>query len=168
MRLVTAGGIVKSQRGNIIIILHQLAHIPDGKTIISSIQAESFGITIDDRSSKLKRGNQVIQTPDGYTIPLNFVNGLPYVPIRPFSDHEWETLPHIPLTSYSEWGPSSIDTNLTDDEYFLNNIPFNTTNLHESQSYYTNPTPVSSNFYLHQLHLIKMSFNLNMQPICLR
>ena len=32
-------------------------------------------------------------------IPLDFENGLPYLPLRPFTDDEWKTLPHVVFTS---------------------------------------------------------------------
>ena len=59
-------------------------------------------------------GTQTITTPDGYVHPLNFVNGLAYLPLRPFTDKEWETLPHVIWTSDERWDPSSSDRSLTD------------------------------------------------------
>lgn len=44
-------------------------------------------------------------------IPINFVDdGLLYVTIHPFTDAgEWDTLPHVILTSDSEWDPTVLD-----------------------------------------------------------
>ena len=97
--IVTAGGVVSSQRGEVLVILHQYAYVPQGKTIHSSIQLESFKNKVDDRSTKVAGGTQSITTLEGFTFPLNFVNGLPYLKIRPFSDQEWDELPHVVLTS---------------------------------------------------------------------
>ena len=80
--LNTAGGVIQSQKGDIIVIMNQYAHVPqNGKTIHLAIQLESFGTKVNDRSLKLKQGTQTVSTLDGYVNPLNFVNGLAYMPI---------------------------------------------------------------------------------------
>ena len=122
LRIVTAGGIVSTQRGEVLLVMHQYAHVPQGKTIHSAIQLESFGNKVDDRSLKLKQGSQTITTLDGYVIPLNFINGLPYMPIRPYTDTERATLPHVILTSDIEWDPSLSDQILTDDETWFDAV----------------------------------------------
>ena len=93
LNVVTAGGVVKSQHGDIIVIFYQYVSFPGGKTIISCIQSECFGITIDDQSTKLGLGKQTIMTSDNYVMPLDFINGSPYMSIRPFCNHEWKVLP---------------------------------------------------------------------------
>jgi hypothetical protein len=120
--IVTAGGVVATQRGEVLLVMHQYAHVPQGRTIHSSIQLESFGNKVDDRSVKLKQGSQTITTLDGYVIPLNFINGLPYMPIRPYTDSEREKLPHVILTSDVEWDPSIADHTLTDDETWFDAV----------------------------------------------
>ena len=47
-------------------------------------------------------GLQCVITNDAYVLPLNIVNGLPYLPMRPHMDEEWEKLPHVPLTQDNE------------------------------------------------------------------
>jgi hypothetical protein len=113
---------VSTQRGEVLLVLHQYAHVPQGRTIHSSIQLESFGNKVDDRSVKLKQGSQTITTLDGYVIPLNFINGLPYMPIRPYTDDECIKLPHVILTSDVEWDPTIADHTLTDDETWFDAI----------------------------------------------
>src|SRR5207253_2574065 len=54
-------------------------------------------------------GKQRIETPDGYIIPLNVRNGLLYMTIRPFTDYEWDILPHVVLTADVDWDPSILD-----------------------------------------------------------
>jgi hypothetical protein len=122
LRIVTAGGVVSTQHGEVVLVMHQYAHVPQGKTIHSAIQLESFGHGVDDRSLKLKQGSQTITTLDGYIIPLNFINGLPYMPIRPYTDTERMTLPHVILTSNVEWDPSTIDQIITDDESWFDAV----------------------------------------------
>ena len=114
LEIVTAAGLAPSQRGPVIIILHQYAYLGLGNTIHSCIQLESFKNTVDDKSIYHK-GLQIITTNDGYIHPLNFINGLPYLPLRPFTDEEWKTLPHVVWTSDVKWDPSTIDYKITDD-----------------------------------------------------
>ncbi len=51
--IVSCGGVVQSQKGPIIAILHQFAHTGKGKTIISPAQLESFNQTVYDKSRKV-------------------------------------------------------------------------------------------------------------------
>jgi hypothetical protein len=53
-------------------------------------------------------GKQRIKTLDGYFIPINIQSGLPYVGMRPYTDSEWDMLPHVILTSDEEWHPSVL------------------------------------------------------------
>ena len=46
--IVTAAGVVNTQREEVILIMHQYAYIPNGKTIHSAGQLEHHGITVDD------------------------------------------------------------------------------------------------------------------------
>ena len=48
--LVTAGGVVQSQHGPVIAILHQYAYTGQGKTIRSSAQLEWFKNEVHDHS----------------------------------------------------------------------------------------------------------------------
>eukprot|EP00934_Nitzschia_sp_Nitz4_P006215 Nitzschia sp. Nitz4//scaffold143_size57137//53597//57072//NITZ4_006523-RA/size57137-processed-gene-0.42-mRNA-1//1//CDS//3329536473//6205//frame0 len=109
--IVTAGAVVPSDKGPVIAILHQYAYIPQGRTIHSSLQLEHFGNIVDDRSTQVRPpGTQTIQTLDGYRFSLTFHQGLPYLPCRPFSDDEWNRLPHVVFTSDAVWDPSTLDT----------------------------------------------------------
>ena len=152
LKIVTAGGVVKSQRGEVIAIIHQMAHVPGGKTIISSPQLEHFGIDVDDKNQKLQKGKQCLTTPEGYVIPMNFINGLPYIPIRPFSKNEWDTLAHVVLSSDTEWDPSILDSNITDNEMAMKSCDINPTQ-HDNTAYariaeYGMPKTVHANFHL--------------------
>jgi hypothetical protein len=120
LRIVTAGGVVKSHLGDILVILHQYAHAPQGKTIHSCLQLEDFFTDVDDRSTMLK-GSQRLKTLDGYVIPLDFSQGLSYLPIRPFNDDEWNNLPHVVLTCDTDWDPSKYDNTLSTDRAFIAN-----------------------------------------------
>ena len=114
--IVTVGGVVPSQRGPVIAIMHQYAYTGEGKTIHSSGQLEHYKNDVNDKSLRVPGGLQRITTNDGYVHPLTIKNGLPYVSIRPFTDEEWDTLPHVVWTSDVEWDPSVLDCTIEDQE----------------------------------------------------
>jgi hypothetical protein len=104
----TVGGVVQSQKGPIIAVMHQYALLNKGHSIHSPCQFESYKVTIDDKSV-CASGTQCIQTPDGYTIPLSIKDGLTRLDIRPSMDQEWDSLPHVFLTDEANWDPSVLD-----------------------------------------------------------
>ena len=106
--LVTVGGVTSTTSGEIIIIMHQYAHHGKNKTIHSSPQIEHYENKVDDRSIKVG-GSQHITTLDNYKIPMSIRNALPYMLLRPYTDSEWEALPHIVLTSDKYWDPTVLD-----------------------------------------------------------
>ena len=116
LKIVTAGGIVPTQHGPVIAIFHQYAHLGTGKTIHSSVQLEEFGLQVDEKSSRVPGGLQSIKTPDGYVHPIQIKDGLPYVSLRPYTDTEWETLPHVIWTQDSDWDPSIFDHEFFDED----------------------------------------------------
>ncbi len=42
--------------------------------------------------------------------------------LRPYTDKEWESLPHVFLTSDNNWDPSILDLNIDDDELWFDSI----------------------------------------------
>ena len=113
--ILTAGGVVTSQRGPVIVILHQYAYMGKGKSIHSSGQLEHHRNDVNDKSMKVNGGMQRIVTNDGYVFPLNIKNGLPYLKIRPYTDDEWETLPHVVWTADEEWDPTVLNHEIIND-----------------------------------------------------
>ena len=111
LRIGTAAGVVNTHRGPACIIMHQYAIYGKGKTIHSCGQWENNGHTIDDKSRTVG-GKQRIMTADGYAIPLKIRNGLPYIDMRPPTDHELETLPQIMVTADENWDPKVLDNEL--------------------------------------------------------
>jgi hypothetical protein len=81
----SAGGVVSTQSGDILAVFNKIAYRTTGKSVISSIQVEDSGTRVDDRSTN-HGGSQCITTYEGYIIPLNCVQGLMYMDIRPFTD----------------------------------------------------------------------------------
>ena len=96
--LVTAGGVTLSTSGEVIVITSQRPYYGKNKTIHSSPQIEYYKNTVDDRSIKLG-GSQHVTALDNYKLPMLIRNTLPYAPLRPHTDKEWEELPHVILTS---------------------------------------------------------------------
>ena len=113
LAVVSAGTVIRTQRGPVIAIFNQYAYVPNGRTIHSCIQMESYGVCVDDKSVKLGYGSQSIKTIEGYVIPLDMRQGLPYINSKPFTDDEWESLPHIIMTSDDVWEPEKFDHVLT-------------------------------------------------------
>ena len=74
LKIVSAGGVMSTHKGDVVAILHQYALIPGSMTIHSSLQLEAFRQNVDDRSHKLG-GSQSITTVEGYVVPLNICNG---------------------------------------------------------------------------------------------
>jgi hypothetical protein len=118
----TVGGVVNSQKGPIIVIMHQYALLGKGTSIHSPCQLEAYHNDVNDRSIHIKGGLQRIQTLDGYTIPLCIKAGLARLKLRPYTDQEWDSYPHVFLTSESEWDPSILDHELEDDEQWFDAI----------------------------------------------
>ena len=98
--------------------MNQYACYGKGKTIHSSGQLEYFRNLVDDKSVKVK-GTQCIITNDGFKIPISIKNGLPYIPLRPYTDAEWDTLPHIIVTSDLDWDPTVLDCPAEDSQEWI-------------------------------------------------
>lgn len=129
--IVTAGGVVSTQKGEVIAIMHQYAYVDKGKTIHSCSQMEAHKQTVHDKSIKVG-GKQHIETLDGYIIPLNVRQGLPYMTMRPYTNQEWDELPHVILTADTDWDPSILDCEQEENEEWFNameDLPKLTTDL---------------------------------------
>jgi len=119
-----AGGmVVCSNHGNIIAIIRHGAILPTHKTILSSVQMESFQIVVNNVSPSVG-GQGLITTPKGYIIPLMFCQGLPNVPgARPYTDTDWKSLPHVFLTQETQWDPSNLDYTVPNDWFTTRHDP---------------------------------------------
>ena len=82
---------------------------------------ESFHNVVNDQSIKAG-GGQYIKTNDGYTFPLDITDSLAYLQLRPFSDKEWEELPHVVMTSDKEWDPGILDNHISSKNDWVDNI----------------------------------------------
>ena len=62
--IVTAGGVINTQKGPVIAIMHQYAYMGKRKSIHSCAQLEAHKQTVHDKSKKVG-GKQHIETLDG-------------------------------------------------------------------------------------------------------
>ena len=51
----------------------------------------------------------MISTPAGHVTPLEFHDGLTRLPLRPFTDEELVSFPHIIMTRDAHWSPRTYD-----------------------------------------------------------
>jgi hypothetical protein len=72
------------------------------KTIHSGPQINFCGHNVDHKSRKVG-GLRRITSKNGYIIPITITNGLPYISMRPPTDHELATLPQEIMTCPSPW-----------------------------------------------------------------
>jgi len=110
----TVGGVVNTQRGKIIAIMHQYALLGKGSSIHSAAQLEWYKSDVNDKSIHVPGGLRRIKTLEGYIIPLAIENGLAQIDNYPFTNENFDTLPHVILTSELEWDPSVLDHSYND------------------------------------------------------
>ena len=116
----TVGCVVATQRGDVILIMHQYALLGSGRTIHSSIQFEDWNNTVSDTGIAFG-GQQRIVTPDGYAIPLDIANGLVFMNSRAFTDDEWNDLPHVVMTRDAPWNPRVHDHEASESDAWREN-----------------------------------------------
>jgi len=120
--IVTAGAMVKSNRGPVILIMNQYTHAGKGHTIHSSPQMEYYGVSVDEKSRKVG-GLQRIATNDGFVFAVNIRQGLPYLDMQPFTDKEWDELPHVTIMHEADWDPKVLDNELSDEQDWFDSLP---------------------------------------------
>ncbi len=106
----SAPTVAVSQNGPLVLHVHEGALVYNGQTIFSCIQLEAAGCVIYDKAPAFDTevGFPHISV-QGYILPLQVRNGLLYLPIRPPTAAELETLPCIHITLQDIWNPSSYD-----------------------------------------------------------
>jgi hypothetical protein len=78
LQIVTAQALITTHKGDAIATFHQMALLGTSKSILSCLQMEAHGADINNRSRHLPGGKHRILI-DGYQLPLDFKNGLPYL-----------------------------------------------------------------------------------------
>ena len=107
--IVQCAALVKTNHGNVNLIMNEYAYYGKGHTIHSSGQIEWNKNQVDGRSVK-EGGSQCITTLDCYSFPLKCTGGLMYLSImgKP-TDEELLKYSSVHLTSIHEWDPSVLD-----------------------------------------------------------
>ena len=113
LKMVDAAGRVLTQKGPVILILRQYAYHGLHRTLHTAGQIEHYKNIVHDRSV-VCGGRQCIVTNDGFVMPLDIINGLPYLKMVPPTDNEYDTLPHVILTSGETWNPCVLDYKLSE------------------------------------------------------
>ena len=109
LNVITAAAFLDTQKGPIIGVFHEYAHLGKGRSIHAAGQMEWFNCQVDDRS-KLVGGAQSIKTSEGYVIPLSIESGLVYMhSMRIPTDHDLQNYPHVFFTSPDIWDTSVLD-----------------------------------------------------------
>ena len=119
VRLASCGGVGMTNQGEVIFVFHQYAYLGKGPSIHSVGQIEAFGHDICDKSYKVG-GKQRMVISQGnlqYVVPFSVERGLVRMTLRPYTDHEWDTLPHLIITSDREWDPTVLDHSWNDDSF---------------------------------------------------
>ena len=150
--IVTAAGLVETQNGKCVLIMHQYAYLGKGKTIHSKGQVEWYKNSVDDKSRALG-GKQRVVTLDGYIIPLHIRNGLPYMDMMVPTQQELDSLPHIILTADTEWNPKVLDNEVDLDAEWSNEV----VQLPEDYDYGPHAFDSTGNYlkrYIHKEHQI--------------
>jgi len=106
--LVTCANVVQTQHGEVLAVYHNYAYTGKGRTIHSVPQLEAYKQQVDDKSIHAG-GLQRLTTVDGYIMPIDIINALPYIKSRPCTDDDVANLPHVIMTSDTEWDPTTMD-----------------------------------------------------------
>ena len=109
LKIGTFASKVQLQDGRfVLMIFHEYGELPNGKTIHSKIQlCDNQSKVYDD--PEMLDGRQCIDTLEGYSIPIDFENGLAYIKMQYPSPEDMENLPCVVMTRDAPWNPSRYD-----------------------------------------------------------
>ena len=106
--VVTAATLLNIPQGKVIGIFNEYAYLWKGSSIHSSGQLEWLQTNVDETSVKVG-GTQLINTLDGYSVPLLIKDGLAYATsLGRSTDQDMDTYPHVLITSPDEWNHSQV------------------------------------------------------------
>ena len=110
--VVTTATLLNTSQEKVIGIFNEYAYLWKGSSIHSSGQLEWLQTHVHETSVKV-RGTQLINTLDGYSVPLLIKDGLAYATsIGRSTDQDMDTYPHVLITSPDEWDPSQVPDQL--------------------------------------------------------
>ena len=109
---VTTATLLNTSQEKVIGIFNEYAYLWKGSSIHSSGQLEWLQTHVHETSVKVG-GTQLINTLDGYSVPLLIKDGLAYATsIGRSTDQDMDTYPHVLITSPDEWDPSQVPDQL--------------------------------------------------------
>ena len=116
--VVTAATLLNTSQGKVTGIFNEYAYLWKGSSIHSSGQLEWLQTHVHETSVKVG-GTQLINTLDGYSVPLLIKDGLAYATSlgRP-TDQDMDTYPHVFITSPDKWDHSQVPDQLFGDPMF--------------------------------------------------
>ena len=106
--VVTAATLLNTPQGKIIGIFNEYAYLWKGSSIHSSGQLEWLQTNVDETFVKVG-GTQLINTLDGYPVPLLIKYGLAYATsLGKLTDQDMDTYPYVFIASPDEWDHSQV------------------------------------------------------------
>ena len=112
LEVVTTATLLNTSQEKVIGIFNEYAYLWKGSSIHSSGQLEWLQTHVHETSVKVG-GTQLINTLDGYSVPLLIKDGLAYATsIGISTDQDMDTYPHVLITSPDEWDPSQVPDQL--------------------------------------------------------
>ena len=116
--VVTAATLLNTPQGKVTGIFNEYAYLWKGSSIHSSGQLEWLQTHVHETSVKVG-GTQLINTLDGYSVPLLIKDGLAYATsIGRSTDQDMDTYPNVLITSPDEWDHSQVLDQLFGDPMF--------------------------------------------------
>ena len=110
---VTAAALFDTQKGPVIGLFHEYAHLGKGRCIHAAGQMEWFNRKVHD-SSMVVGGAQRIENPDGYVFPLSMQSGLVYMhSIQVSTDDDHQQYPDVFFAPPGMWDVSTLDHGIT-------------------------------------------------------
>ena len=116
--VVTAATLLNIPQGKVTGIFNEYAYLWKGSYIHSSGQLEWLQTNVDETSVKVD-GTQLINTLDGYSVPLVIKDGLSYATsLGRLKNLDMDTYPHVFITSPDKWDHSQVPDQLVGDPMF--------------------------------------------------
>ena len=116
--VVTAATLLNTPQGKVTGIFNEYAYLWKGSSIHSSGQLEWFQTHVHETSVKVG-GTQLINTLDGYSVPLPIKDGLAYATsLGRLTNLDMDTYPHVFITSPDKWDHSQVPDQLFGDPMF--------------------------------------------------
>ena len=123
--VVTAATLLNTPQGRVTGIFNEYAYLWKGSSIHSSGQLEWLQTHVHETSVKVG-GTQLINTLDGYSVPLLIKDGLAYATsLGRLTNLDMDTYPHVFITSPDKWDHSQVLDQLFGDPMFDTHGGFN-------------------------------------------